>query len=128
MPLVSLDDATWFGVQALPERHAPIRRHFPDGWHVYYLNSHEGCGCGFHSDERFPDDDAEYDRESRRRLAEYLRQALRDSPIALALYDCWEGAELEPVRQRSEATPEDIESRLDPVPEGTLVLIRARAA
>jgi hypothetical protein len=126
LDLVSFRDAVWFGVEELHPRHEAIRLHFGAGWHVYYLNSHEACGCGFHSDERFVDEDEDstYDQESRRCLADYLRRALRDSSVALALYDCWEGDEWKPIRSHGEATPELIESQLDPVPAGSFVRIR----
>jgi hypothetical protein len=124
MELVSQRDVVWFGVEELAPRHEPIRLHFPEGWYVYYLNSHEGCGCGFHSDERFLDEDVSYEQESRRCLGEYLRQALLNPSVTLALYDCGEGGEREPVRSHGEATPEAIASGLEPVPEGTLVRIR----
>jgi hypothetical protein len=90
---------------------------------VYFLNSHEFCGCGFHSAE-WPEPDTEYDQESRKHLAAYLRGALSDPAVELALYDCWEGDELEPVESRGEATAEQIEQLADPVPERAFVRVR----
>jgi len=124
MPLVSYRDTVWFGVEELAERHEAIRLHFPVGWQVYFLNSHEGCGCGFHSDAQFADDNAGYDQESRRCLAAYVELALQAPGLELALYDCWEGAEAAPIQARAEASPAELEASLDPVPEGTLVTLR----
>jgi len=123
LPLVSYPDVVWFGVEALCERHEAIRLHFPPDWHVYYLNSHEGCGCGFHADEQFPDEDESYDEESRSHLIAYLRAAKADPAVAIALYDCWEGDQKAPILTRIEATVDELAARPDPVPEGTWVTV-----
>jgi len=117
LPLLSLDDAVWLSVEELPARHEPVRRHFPDGWSVYFVGSHGGCGCGFHSDPDFPDPDDGYDAMSRRALAAYLRAAL-DGATELALYDRWEGDQGEPPLERRQATPEELAELPSPVPEG----------
>jgi hypothetical protein len=43
--------------------------------------------------------------------------------VELALYDCWEGDEGEPIHCRVEATPDQLEHLPDPVPEGTFVQV-----
>jgi hypothetical protein len=123
LPLLCVSDGVWLGVEELAARHQPIRAHFPAGWHVYYLASHEGCGCVLHSDPAFADADDTYDRESRGSLADYLRRALADPAVALALYDCWEGDEDAPVLVRTAATPDELAARPDPVPERTWVTV-----
>ena len=123
LPLVSLAEAVWFGITPLSGRDAPVRRNFPADWHVYYVQSHDGCGCGFHTDEVFPDEDHSYDAQSRRCLAEYLTAVMQEADLALALYDCWEGDQDQPATAHRLATPERIAAELDPVPELTLVTI-----
>jgi hypothetical protein len=68
------------------------------------------------------DPDEGYNQESRRQLRNYLAEAMRRRPaVQLALYDCWEGDEQLPVERRGAATPEEIASTYDPVPERTFV-------
>jgi hypothetical protein len=47
LPLISWDaQAPAFHVKALGSRDDPVRARFSKP-HVYYVGSHEGCGCGF---------------------------------------------------------------------------------
>ncbi len=117
LPLVSFKKGAAFGIEDLAARHESIRRHFPSGWNVYFLNSHEGCGCGFHSDPAFADQDDELEksRESRRCLGEYLSETLTDPNVSLALFDCWEGDEEVSIEHRARSTPQEISASYDPV-------------
>src|SRR5947209_6214972 len=61
---------------------------------IYYLGSHEGCGCGFRFDDETatPDDRDERESavESLRRLVPYLAAAVKAVP-EVELFACWEG-------------------------------------
>jgi hypothetical protein len=62
---------------------------------VYYVGSHEGCGCGFQYGEHEGfEDEAELapNRESRRRLVEFLSLALQHQ-ATVEVYACWNGDE-----------------------------------
>jgi hypothetical protein len=68
---------------------------------VYYVGSHEGCGCGFNRDSVADADPAQL-AETRKTLAalgDYLQAAVA-AVGPLELYTCWNGDESEPVERR----------------------------
>jgi len=69
--------------------------------HVYYVGSHEGCGCGFDQENGNPGHPEELaaTRASLDALARYLRAAVL-SHDRLELYTCWDGDEELPVEHR----------------------------
>ena len=59
--------------------------------HVYYLGSHEGCGCGFPmEDEEKEEEERGKSQETLSRLVKYLEGALSHQDT-VELYICWEG-------------------------------------
>jgi hypothetical protein len=89
---------------------------------VYYVASHSGCSCGFHSADVLGDDE-QYNDQSRRALAGYLSRLQLDSEMEIALYDCWEGDEALEIRHHARASPNDLAQSPDPVPERTFVAV-----
>jgi hypothetical protein len=98
-----------FHVAELDERGQPVRRHFSKPC-VYYLGSHEGCGCGFQYGEYegFEDEpDLVAKRQSRRRLVDFLEVALQHQQH-VELFACWDGDEGAEVEQRGHVRPADL--------------------
>jgi hypothetical protein len=108
LPLISWQPSNpGFWVRELKEAEAGVRQQFSKPY-VYYVGSHQGCGCGFAygiwpigpaspfaESERA---EAEAGRESVRRLSEYLAHVVADGPIEL--YACWdEEQECEPAKR-----------------------------
>jgi hypothetical protein len=98
-----------FHVAELSEHETPVRRHFSKPF-VYYVGSHESCGCGFQYGEYegFEDDaDLPEKRESRRRLAEFLAVALQHQPT-VEVFACWSGDEAAEPEHRGRIRPADL--------------------
>jgi hypothetical protein len=82
-----------FHVRELRPQEEAVRTHFRKPF-VYYVGSHEGCGCGF-AYGQWPCDGEDYSledaaaRRSVRRFSEYLASATRLG--AVELYACWDG-------------------------------------
>ncbi len=112
LPLIPPSAVPTFSVELLPERGTAVARHFPTGWRVRYAGSTSGCGCNFHGDGS---------AASRAALAAYL-DAL-PATAQVALYDCWEGDEEEPVHEREAATAAAIAQRDDLLAERRLITI-----
>jgi hypothetical protein len=96
-----------FRVAALTDPAEPVRRQFTRP-HVYYVGSHEHCGCGFQCDE--PDgtsDRASANWASRRRLAEFLADALQRQP-PVELFTCWDGDQAAEPEHRGRIRPADL--------------------
>jgi hypothetical protein len=114
LPLIPFDvGKPAFNVSEIGERSATVKQQFTKP-HVYYVGSHTGCGCGFqnHSDmygTDFGTDPEEIvaGRESRQRLAEYLRAALATQE-SLELFASWEGDEEYEPASRGVIVPEDL--------------------
>lgn len=125
LPLVDLAGEVWLGIEPLPLRCQSDRAHFPDMPFAYCALSHEGCGCGFYSDPRYPDDDEDYDRESRRALSVYLaaQYAREGSGLRVGLFGTWEGDE-GPPEQRIDVSVADIALLSEPVPQRGYALVR----
>lgn len=85
----------------------PVRAHF--GWaNVYYVGSHEGCGCGF-AYNQLPKHLQESGDEAQRRssvaaLRDYVREATALGPVQL--FACWEGEQSFPEKDRVAASPD----------------------
>src|SRR5947209_7661574 len=102
-------DRPHFHVTELAERDSPVRRQFLKPC-VYYVGSHEGCGCGFQYGEYvgFEDEaDLAIKRDSRRRLAKYLTLALQHQP-EVELFACWDGDQAVTPEHRGRLCPADL--------------------
>jgi hypothetical protein len=105
LPTVAWDETRpRFHVTELSGRDEPVRRQFSKPW-VYYVGSHEGCGCGFQYGE-FEEDDAAWAaaQDSRRRLAEFLAVALQHQ-VAVELFACWDGDQAAEPEHRGRVRP-----------------------
>jgi len=126
LPLISWDpQAPAFHVKALDARDDPVRARFSKP-HVYYVGSHEGCGCGFgygQWDGEKPDDQRAA-QASVARLADYVAAATRAAG-ALELYACWDGDQAAEPAHRLEMTPGDIGGRAFWFNERTFVVIES---
>jgi hypothetical protein len=90
------------------DRYVP-RRHFTKPC-VYYVGSHEMCGCGFQYGEYqgFEEEaDLPQKRQSRRLLAEFLAVALQHQ-AAVELFACWDGDEEQEPEHRGRVRPADL--------------------
>jgi hypothetical protein len=102
-------DRPGFHVTSLSDREAPVRRQFSKPF-VYYLGSHECCGCGFQYGENEgceEEADLPDKRESRRRLAEFLGVALQHQP-AVEVFARWDGDEAAKPEHRRHVRPSDL--------------------
>ncbi|MCK4917989.1 MAG: hypothetical protein KAS51_07225 [Candidatus Omnitrophica bacterium] len=81
---------------------------------IYYLGSHEGCGCGFSYDDNevnpeYSEEvkDNELRKDSVKHLVQYLKNAL-EKTTELELFICWEGEQGEKPNKRATITVEEI--------------------
>jgi hypothetical protein len=96
-------------VTELDVRGAPVRRRFTKPC-VYYVGSHEMCGCGFSYGEYegFEEEaDLPQKRQSRRLLAEFLAVALQHQ-AEVELFACWYGDEAHEPEHRGRVRPVDL--------------------
>ena len=101
LPLIPWEkESPAFNVRPLDKRGDPVRRQFSKP-HVYYVGSHQGCGCGFSRDGWEESDSAEARavRESLAGLAEYLREAIQVAG-SVEVYACWDGDEASEPQRR----------------------------
>lgn len=79
--------------------------------HVFYLGSHEGCGCGFRREHyNFNDpDDASATDTTQEQLHKYLGECLENQDF-IELYGCWSGEESESADHYREVTINDLKS------------------
>lgn len=100
--------APGFHVCALGERDAAVRAQFRFA-SVYYVGSHEGCGCGFQLGEypEFEDDDAPAKRENLQRFASYLTSQI-ERGRKLEIFACWDGGQGAPPDRRRSLSPSDM--------------------
>jgi hypothetical protein len=84
-----------FYVTEVANSDEPVRRQFSKPY-VYYVGSHEKCGCGFQYDQWEGDEEdalkLDAVQHSRLRLAEFLSAALQHQS-AVELFACWDGDE-----------------------------------
>lgn len=94
-----------FHVNQVGNSDHPVRRQFSKPC-VYYAGSHEGCGCGFQYGQ-YDDDDPSANRESRRRLVEFLSVALQHQS-AIEVFACWSGDEAVMPEHHGRVRPADL--------------------
>jgi hypothetical protein len=127
----------------LVEAGAPICARFSQA-NVAYVGSHEGCGCGYNSDDYTfgelrsiaevrplldalaADERAELEREqhSRERLAGIVAAALADGPVEI--YACWAGDESEPAQHEADVDLAWLTTQIRPLNERTRYTVRGR--
>jgi hypothetical protein len=99
-----------FYVEALSERDERVRRQFTKPW-IYFVGSHEGCGCGFQYGQYVGfEDDADSlaaARDSRKRLAEFLAAALQHQS-EVELFACWDGDQAAEPSRRGRMRPDSL--------------------
>jgi hypothetical protein len=98
-----------FHVTELDERGVPVRGRFTKP-RVYYVGSHERCGCGFQFGEYEgfeAEDDLPQKQQSRRLLAEFLAVALQHQ-AEVELFACWSGDEGQEPEHRGRVRPADL--------------------
>jgi hypothetical protein len=86
----------------------PARKQFSYPY-VYYVGSHEGCGCGFSKDFDFGED---LDASQQDYAA--LGRLLRDATVRgakLELFTCWEGEQSSEPESVSTITASEIEAQ-----------------
>jgi hypothetical protein len=85
--------------------------------HVYYIGSHEGCGCGFSYDQEFDKNDKDIDdrKKSVFKFNELLRDILSKSDEC-EVFLCWGGDEAEKP-ERSQSVSSEFFSKGDWVEE-----------
>jgi hypothetical protein len=93
LPTIPWEQSTpAFNVADLRAPDESVRKQFSKP-HVYYVGSHEGCGCGFQHGQypgfEEPDNIAAAVR-SRRELTDYIRRALATQD-SVELFSCWDG-------------------------------------
>ncbi len=111
LPTSAWDEARRrFYVTALSEGDEPVRRQFSKPC-VYYVGSHEGCGCGFqYGEHEWLEEDPvalAAAQDSRRCLVEFLSVALQHQPT-VELFACWSGDEAAPPEHHGTARPLDL--------------------
>lgn len=111
LPTIAWDERQpGFHVTELGERDEPVRKQFSKPC-VYYLGSHEQCGCGFQCDTMHEDAAAlAAKRESRRRLVEFVEVALQHQS-AVELFACWDGDQAAAAQHRERLRPRELLKR-----------------
>jgi len=109
LPTIDWDEAKpAFYVEALRTDEQAVRCQFTKP-NVYYVGSHEGCGCGFQLGPHPDPDDNEL--PLRRASLDAFREYLRDSLTGvgdLELFACWEGDQEAEVVHRRRLTPDSL--------------------
>ena len=80
-----------FHVKNFDDGIAKVRGHFRLPF-VYYLGSHEGCGCGFNRGSASEPHQLEAVRQTLAALSRYLQAAVSQVGT-IELYTCWNGDE-----------------------------------
>ena len=70
---------------------------------IYYVGSHEGCGCGFRQEWFWMQDEEDVEKTSKnqRQLFDYVSECLIDEDV-IEIYACWAGSENDPAKSKSE--------------------------
>ena len=95
-----------FHVTDLIERDSPVRLQFSKTW-VYYVGSHEGCGCGFQYGQypQFEDEaTARAAQMSRHLFEEFLLLGLQHQH-SIELFACWDGDQASAPEFREQISP-----------------------
>jgi len=95
--------------------------------HVYYVGSHQGCGCGFSYGrlQGLEEDPGELaaTRASRRGLSDLLTASLAHQ-VEVEVYACWNGDETIPPEHRGRvASPDSLRARSG-IRERELLIVR----
>ena len=108
LPLITWDkDNPKFNVTELDEYSKGVRKQFSKPY-VYYLGSHQNCGCGFsYGQHDYGEEEDKAARESVRHLSEYLSQAI-ELAGPLELFSCWSGDEEAEPEFHENWKPEDV--------------------
>ncbi|MBN1426843.1 MAG: hypothetical protein JXB07_00575 [Anaerolineae bacterium] len=131
LPLIAWNDqCPAFYVTELPRpQDEQVRVQFSKPY-VYYVGSHQGCGCGFLYGQ-YPgfEDDANEERDKREsvaRLSQYLAEAVAaNGPIEL--FACWDGDQAIEPEDWGNITPEDIGGEVFYLEELQFLVIGAEA-
>ena len=92
--------------------------------HMVYLGSHQGCGCGFFTEDSEDSEEVAQKDETMRRLVGYLH-ALLAQGAHLEMFLCWEGdQDAAPVARKTLALAA-FTAPVFPVGEKELALINA---
>ena len=86
--------------------------------HIYYVGSHQGCGCGFQKD--FENDEAE---QQHRKLADYLRRAL-SSGVVVELLSYWPDDSVKRPPELPTIRPGDLEESSFDFPNSDALFVR----
>ena len=111
LPTSAWDESSpGFHVANLSDHDEPVRQRFSKPC-VYYVGSHEGCGCGFQYGqyEGFEEDPAELAaaRGSRRHLSEFLSVSLQHQS-EVELFACWDGDQAAEPEHQGRLRPADL--------------------
>ena len=104
LPIIGWDeDRPRFHVVPLPASLEAVRRQFSQK-HVYFVGTHEGCGCAFgYGDGPMWASDEATQHDLLDRLRTYLEYVTTEGEVVL--YTCWSGDEAEPARHLSRVGP-----------------------
>jgi len=125
LPLIAWDpEKPDFHVTEVPDREASVRTQFSKPF-LYYVGSHQHCGCAFDLEAVGVGEPDELIRAQRGRemLATYLRHCL-SSVGSLEIYTCWDGDWAEPAAQRIEVDLSALSPEQPWLPERTLAIVR----
>jgi hypothetical protein len=96
-------------VEAIQRDHSGVDKQFSLS-HVYYIGSHEGCGCGFIYDENNPEfledsDDLELRKSNVSKLVTLLNKLLSNEDY-IELFSCYDGSQGKESNTIGEIEPE----------------------
>ena len=99
-----------FHVTKLDNSEESVRGQFRHPY-VYYVGSHEGCGCGFQYGEypEYEDEERHLKRASLDAFASYLAQQLEQVKV-IDLFACWDGNQSKPPDVNRRLTTETLRS------------------
>ena len=89
LPLIAWVEAEpSFNVSLLSNEEVPVKKQFTLE-HVYYVGSHQGCGCGFFKEGEAGEELLKVE-ESYNNLSKYILSA-KENGASIQLFSCWEG-------------------------------------
>ena len=86
-----------FNILPLSKEEIPVKKQFSLEF-VYYVGSHQGCGCGFFKEGEAGEELAEVE-ESYKKLATYIIKA-KENGASIQLFSCWEGDQTSKVENK----------------------------
>ena len=78
--------------------------------HVYYVGSHEGCGCGFFKEGEAGEELVKIE-ENYNRLSTYILNA-KENNSKIELFSCWEGDQASKVEKKEKITENTLKEKL----------------